>query len=109
MAEVPNVALFLNELAQGLRPVSDGPSWCSERSELEKRQTLRQLAAYSLEARATQGDARQAITDAGIKPTHTPAVLVVKGDLREQAYKLPIWCRSNKKEPSDFCSPRARL
>nr|WP_203633737.1 DUF5958 family protein [Streptomyces sp. SID10815] len=70
---------MLNELAQGLRPVAQGVDWFEGLSAVEQFEVLRDLAGFCLQARATGEDGLLSVQRAGIRPTHTPAVLITQG------------------------------
>lgn len=80
--------LMLNELAQGLRPLAQGVDWFQSLDDAEQFDVLRDLARFCLQARATGQDAPESIRRAGIRPTHTPAVLLTGGRLAEQLAKI---------------------
>ncbi|MFI9210664.1 DUF5958 family protein [Streptomyces sp. NPDC053253] len=70
--------VILNELAQGLRPTADGVEWFESRSEDEQRKVLHALVLFCGQARARQEDVPESIARSGIRPTHTPAVMLTK-------------------------------
>ncbi|GAA4585681.1 hypothetical protein GCM10023194_29070 [Planotetraspora phitsanulokensis] len=80
--------VILNELAQALRPMSWGVSWFEELASEEQFAVLRDLAAFSTQAGATAEDGPESVFLAGIRPTHTPAVLITRGRLPEQLAKI---------------------
>jgi hypothetical protein len=80
--------VIVNELAQGLRSMDEGMAWFSKRTEEENRALLRELSVLVLQAGATSDDAVLSISEAGIRPTDTPAVLIARGQLREQLAKI---------------------
>nr|WP_280900806.1 DUF5958 family protein [Streptomyces sp. SAI-133] len=49
---------------------------------------MRDLAGFCIQARATSEDGPESIRRAGIRPTHTPAVLITRGHLTEQLAKI---------------------
>jgi len=73
--------IILNELAQGLRPVPDGIAWFESLDDEEQINTLHVLGLFLLQAGATNDDAAESIERAGLKPTHTPAVLIARDPL----------------------------
>ncbi|MFE1841625.1 DUF5958 family protein [Streptomyces sviceus] len=81
-------AVILNELAQGIRPLAAGVSWFEELTDTEQYEVLRDLAGFCIQARATSEDGPESIRRAGIRPTHTPAVLITRGHLTEQLAKI---------------------
>ncbi|MFJ6528580.1 DUF5958 family protein [Streptomyces longwoodensis] len=70
--------MFLNELAQGLRPLTDGIQWFEGLSEDDKRGVLRALELFCGQAHARESDVPESIRRSGIRPTHTPAVMLTK-------------------------------
>ncbi|CAL9674080.1 hypothetical protein SUDANB15_07629 (plasmid) [Streptomyces sp. enrichment culture] len=81
-------AVILNELAQGIRPLAQGAGWFEGLADTEQFEVLRDLAGFCIQARATSEDGSESIRRAGIRPTHTPAVLVTRGRLIEQLTKI---------------------
>ena len=81
-------AVLLNELAQGVRPLADGVTWFESLDAGERSGVLRTLAEYCLQARVTTEDGPASIRTAGIKPTHTPAVLINRGPVGRQLAKV---------------------
>lgn len=65
-------AVVLNELAQGIRPVTQGVDWFAGLASEEQFEALRDLAGFCIQARATSEDGAESIRRAGIRPTHTP-------------------------------------
>lgn len=80
--------IILNELSQGLRPLQEGIDWFEALPLDERRDVIRELSSYSLQARAATEDAAESIARAGVKPTATPAVLISRGPIREQLAKM---------------------
>lgn len=83
--------VILNELAQGLRPSSEGVEWFENLSEDDQRQALHALVLFCSQARAREDDVPASIARSGIRPTHTPAVMLTKwrfGMDRLPAYEL---------------------
>ncbi|WP_256096311.1 DUF5958 family protein [Streptomyces sp. LUP30] len=70
--------MVLNELAQGLRALTDGVEWFEGLSEDDQRKVLRALVLFCGQARAREGDVPESIVRSGIRPTHTPAVMLAK-------------------------------
>ncbi|MGW4650112.1 DUF5958 family protein [Kitasatospora sp. NPDC004289] len=81
-------SVMVNELAQGARTQEEGVGWFGAMAGPEQVGVLRLLTEYCLQARAVTEDGPESIRRAGIKPTHTPAVLVVRGRLPEQLAKI---------------------
>ncbi|MFJ4412803.1 DUF5958 family protein [Streptomyces sp. NPDC088925] len=80
--------VILNELAQGIRPLVQGIGWFEGLADTEQFEVLRDLAGFCIQARAISDDGPESIRRAGIRPTHTPAVLVTRGRLTEQLTKI---------------------
>ncbi len=80
--------VVLNELAQGIRPLDQGVNWFDRLANGEQFEVLRDLAGFCIQARATSEDGPESIRRAGIRPTHTPAVLATRGRLTEQLTKI---------------------
>ncbi|CAL9570714.1 hypothetical protein SUDANB108_04857 [Streptomyces sp. enrichment culture] len=70
--------LVLNELAQGLRPTTEGVEWFEGLSEDDQRKVLHSLVGFCGQARACEDDVPESIARSGIRPTHTPAVMLTK-------------------------------
>ncbi|MFD5571297.1 DUF5958 family protein [Streptomyces cadmiisoli] len=70
--------MVLNELAQGLRPTAEGVEWFEGLSEDDQRKVLHALVLFCGQARAHEGDVPESIARSGIRPTHTPAVMLTK-------------------------------
>ena len=78
----------LNELAQGLRPLGQGVEWFEDLATDEQFEVLRDLSGFCIQARATVDDGPESVRLAGIRPTHTPAVLIARGQLPGQLEKI---------------------
>jgi hypothetical protein len=70
--------VILNELAQGLRPTAKGIEWFEGLSEDDRRKVLHTLVLFCGQARAREDDVPESIARSGIRPTHTPAVMLTK-------------------------------
>ncbi|MFC9504209.1 DUF5958 family protein [Streptomyces sp. NPDC057002] len=81
-------SLILNELAQGMRPPAEGLAWFEELADAEQSAVLRELHQFCVQARATAEDALEGIRRSGLRPTHTPSVLVTRGRIDEQLGKV---------------------
>ncbi|CAL9510313.1 DUF5958 family protein [Streptomyces sp. enrichment culture] len=80
--------VLLNELAQGLRPMSQGLAWFDSLGREEQSEVLLFLRHHCVQARAVAEDAPESIRRAGLRPTHTPAVLLSRGRIGEQLGKI---------------------
>ncbi|WP_034091859.1 DUF5958 family protein [Streptacidiphilus albus] len=78
----------LNELAQGMRPLGQGVAWFEDLAHDEQFEVLRDLSGFCIQARATVEDSPESVRMAGIRPTHTPAVLIARGQLHGQLEKI---------------------
>ncbi|KES06298.1 hypothetical protein BU52_14605 [Streptomyces toyocaensis] len=81
-------AMVLNGLAQGIHPLDQGVDWFESLAGTEQFEVLRDLAGFCIQARALTEDGSESIRRAGIRPTHTPAVLITRGRLTEQLTKI---------------------
>ncbi|MFE5815661.1 DUF5958 family protein [Streptomyces sp. NPDC056479] len=70
--------MILNELAQGLRPTAKGVEWFEGLTEDDRRKVLHTLVLFCGQARAREDDVSESIARSGIRPTHTPAVMLTK-------------------------------
>ncbi|ROQ97582.1 hypothetical protein EDE04_4083 [Streptomyces sp. 2132.2] len=80
--------VLLNELAQGLRPMSEGVEWFDDLGPEDQPEVLLFLRHRCVQARAVAEDAPESIRCAGLRPTHTPAVLISRGRIDEQLGKI---------------------
>ncbi|MER6145872.1 DUF5958 family protein [Streptomyces sparsogenes] len=80
--------VLLNELAQGLRPMSEGIEWFDNLGQEEQFEVLRSLSQHCIQARPVAEDAPESIQRAGLRPTHTPAVLISRGQIDEQLGRI---------------------
>ncbi|MFF8532157.1 DUF5958 family protein [Streptomyces sp. SAS_267] len=80
--------VILNELAQGLRPMSQGIAWFDALGPEEQSEALLFLRHHCVQARTVAEDGPEAIRRAGLRSTHTPAVLITRGRIDEQLGKI---------------------
>lgn len=80
--------VILNELAQGLRPMSQGIEWFDALVPEKQSETLLFLRHHCVQARAVAEDGPESIRRAGLRPTHTPAVLITCGPIDQQLGKI---------------------
>ncbi|MFJ9760061.1 DUF5958 family protein [Streptomyces sp. NPDC101149] len=80
--------VMLNELAQGLRPMSQGIEWFDALGPEEQSEVLLFLRHHCIQARAVAEDGPESIRRAGLRPTHTPAVLITRGRIEHQLGKI---------------------
>ncbi|MFI5802068.1 DUF5958 family protein [Streptomyces sp. NPDC051561] len=81
-------AEIFNELAQGIRPMPQGIEWFSGLGGEEKAAALRLLSHFCVQARATSDDGPTSIQRSGLRETHTPAVLIARGPINVQLWKI---------------------
>ncbi|MCX4511718.1 DUF5958 family protein [Streptomyces sp. NBC_01619] len=84
----PQTEVFLNELAQGLLPTEQGVAWFESLPDDEQSTTLHLLAQFCFQAHPTDEEALESIRRSGLRPTHTPAVLLVRGRIEDQVGKI---------------------
>ncbi|WP_329319215.1 MULTISPECIES: DUF5958 family protein [unclassified Streptomyces] len=80
--------VILNELAQGLRPMSQGMAWFDALDPEGRSAALLFLRHHCVQARAVVEDGAESIRRAGLRPTHTPAVLITRGRIDDQLGKI---------------------
>ncbi|MEV0007209.1 DUF5958 family protein [Streptomyces sp. NPDC051840] len=80
--------VLLNELAQGLRPMSQGIEWFDGLGQEDQSEVLLFLHHHCVQARAASEDAPEAVRLAGLRLTHTPAVLISRGRINQQLMKI---------------------
>ncbi|MEU1784942.1 DUF5958 family protein [Streptomyces sparsogenes] len=80
--------VLLNELAQGLRPMSEGIEGFDNLGQEEQSEVLRSLSHHCVQARCFAEDAPESVRRAGLRSTHTPAVLISRGRIDEQLGKI---------------------
>ncbi|WP_369009094.1 DUF5958 family protein [Streptomyces sp. WAC06614] len=79
----------VNEIAQGLRTLDDGPAWFSGLSPADRRDVLQQVSGYAMQAHLTPADGRAGVTRSGVKPTADPAVMICMDPPRYAFWGLP--------------------
>ncbi|WP_326816332.1 MULTISPECIES: DUF5958 family protein [unclassified Streptomyces] len=80
--------VMLNELAQGLRPMSQGIEWFDALGPEEQSEALLFLCHHCVQARVVAEDGPESIRRAGLRLTHTPAVLITRGRIEHQLGKI---------------------
>lgn len=68
--------------------MAQGVEWFGSLSAEEQSNTLRLLAHFCIQARATAEDGPESIRRAGLRATHTPAVLIARGRIEQQLGKM---------------------
>ncbi|MFG3084893.1 DUF5958 family protein [Streptomyces parvulus] len=78
----------INEVAQGLRALDDAVAWFSSLEQAQQKAVLHEVVRYAMQAHATVNDACEGLPRSGVKPTMTPAVLIVREPILEQMGKI---------------------
>ncbi len=52
--------------------------WFTSLEEADKKEVLREIGRYAMQAHITTQDGREGVAKSGVKPTMTPAVLIVR-------------------------------
>jgi hypothetical protein len=92
--------VLLNQIAQDIIPFEKGLAWFKTLSSDEKREVIRSLCRMSIqEAHYLDSEIDLAIAISGLKPTHTPCVLLKKGkEYLRKTIELP-----EKEQIQSFC------
>ncbi|MFF0400072.1 DUF5958 family protein [Streptomyces sp. NPDC005248] len=80
--------VLLNELAQGLCPMSEGIEWFDDLGPEGQSEVLLFLRHHCVQARTVAEDAETSVRRSGLRPTHTPAVLISRGQIDVQLGKI---------------------
>ncbi|MFJ6636717.1 DUF5958 family protein [Streptomyces sp. NPDC091376] len=80
--------IIRNELAQGLRSMSQGIEWFDTHGQQEQSDVLLFLRHHCIRARAVTEDGPESIRRSGLRPTHTPGVLITRGQINQQLGKI---------------------
>ncbi|MCX4851848.1 DUF5958 family protein [Streptomyces sp. NBC_00893] len=80
--------VMLNELAQGIRLMSEGIAWFDALDPEEQSNALLFLRHRCVQARAVAEDGAEGIRRAGLRPTYTPAVLITRGRINDQLVRI---------------------
>lgn len=80
--------ILVNQLAQGIKPMSLGEDWFMRHDEAARLTVLRSTSAMVMQASPTPADAKEAITRSKLKETAAPCVLVQKPNLKVQLAKI---------------------
>jgi hypothetical protein len=78
----------LNQYAQRLRPMAEARAWFAGLGDEQKPRVLRELAAMLQQAHPVPSEVTAAIAQSGVKPTHTPSVLMTRGPFAVQVAKV---------------------
>ncbi|MFC5198297.1 DUF5958 family protein [Streptomyces kaempferi] len=68
----------VSKLKLKLRPTAEGVEWFEGLLEDDQRKVLHALVLFCGQARARKDDVPESIARSGIRPTHTPAVMLTK-------------------------------
>jgi hypothetical protein len=74
--------VLLNELAQGLRPMSEGIEWFDGLGQEEQSEVLLFLRHHCVQVRAAAEDAPESIRRAGLRPTYARSADLTRPDRR---------------------------
>lgn len=58
--------------------MEEGVKWFTSLEEADKKEVLREIGRYAMQAHITTRDGREGVAKSGVKPTMTPAVLIVR-------------------------------
>ena len=72
------IELFLNQLAQGVKPLGEGEDWFGAQAVEVQREVLQTLVVFIIQAGAIGEDAGLAIRASSLKATYTPCTLLIK-------------------------------
>jgi hypothetical protein len=78
----------INQVAQGLKEMSEFLATVESLAEEEERSILRRVIALALQAGAADGDVAAALDRCGVRATRTTAVLLAKGRIDIQLAKI---------------------
>ena len=80
------IDIFLNQLAQGAKPLAEGQRWFAQLSDEARVDVLQRLMSYALQARAVGSDADAAVAKSGLNPGYTAsAVLAAHARVDQQS------------------------
>ncbi|MEU6057295.1 DUF5958 family protein [Streptomyces sp. NPDC047097] len=79
---------IINEVAQGGRALDDAVAWFSSLEQDQQRAVLHEVVRFAMQANASVEDAREGLLRSGVKPTMTPAVLIIREPTVEQMGKV---------------------
>jgi len=80
--------LHLNRIAQGLIPASEGIAWFEGLGSDEQQAVLRLLVLITVQAHPLKSEVEPAISQAKLKPTFTPCVMVSKAEIPERGFNF---------------------
>jgi hypothetical protein len=78
--------LQLNRIAQGLIPITEGIAWFERLGSEEQQAVLRVLILITVQAHPLKSEVEPAISQAQLKPTFTPCVMVSKAPIPEKGF-----------------------
>lgn len=73
--------LFLNKYTQGLVTQSEIIDWFLMLHEVDKQKAVADVWVLATQARIREEDVPEVLTKAGLKPTHTPVIMLTKGKI----------------------------
>jgi hypothetical protein len=82
------ISVKLNAIAQGLVPLESGAAWFGGLSADAQKSVLQKLGVFVLQAHPAKDEALLALRRSGVKGAATPAVLLVRDDIRESIGKI---------------------
>ena len=80
--------IFINQIIQGIKSFNEGVNWFEMFDDKIKLDILRGLNYMMLQSGAQDSDVDLAIFESKLKPTYTPCVLLKKGRLNDQSWKI---------------------
>lgn len=72
------VEIYLNQLAQEIKPLAEGKEWFALLNDEEQKKVLRALSTFIIQAGVIGSDVHSAFDLLAIKPTWTPCVILLK-------------------------------
>ncbi|MFE9932600.1 DUF5958 family protein [Streptomyces sp. NPDC005533] len=79
----------VNEVAQELRTLDEGAAWFCRLSPADRREVLRLVGGYAMQAHVTAADSRAGVARSGVRPTANPAVMICMDPPRSGFCGLP--------------------
>ncbi len=75
--------IYLNQLGQGIKPLTEGEVWFAGLTTEVQREVLRRLVFFILQAGGTSEDVEGAVKSTGLKRTFTPCQVLLKASQEE--------------------------
>jgi hypothetical protein len=85
--------IYLNQLAQGVKPLSAGEQWFLQLPEEAQVDALRRLASHAMQAGAVGNDVAAAVSASGLKSSYTPCSMLTahtKDQLASSALRVAM-------------------